>query len=129
MQLAFLEDEFSVLKLDSFPSDVLDKPFAFAARTDGECSLVCRSQDAPRAFVSCEPGWRAFRVTGVLDFYLIGILSAITQVLSQARIGVFVISTFDTDYVLVKSENEANAKEALAHAGYDILKPEGNRSL
>lgn len=49
--------------------------------------------------------------------------------LSQARIGVFVISTFDTDYVLVKSENEANAKEALAHAGYDILKPEGNRSL
>lgn len=129
MQLAFLEDEFSVLKLDSFPYDVLDKPFAFAARTDGERSLVCRSQDAPRTFISCEPGWRAFRVTGTLDFSLIGILSAITQVLAQARIGVFVVSTFDTDYVLVKSENEASAMEALAHAGYDILKPAGNRSL
>ncbi|MBQ1552188.1 MAG: ACT domain-containing protein, partial [Clostridia bacterium] len=67
-----------------------------------------------------EDGWRAFRVAGVLDFSLTGVLSGITGVLAGAGVGVFAVSTYDTDYILVKRVDAGKAADALARAGYEI---------
>ena len=120
MQLQFLEEAFSVLKVSDLTAAMLDMPYVFAARTADECSLVCRTQDKPDRFLSCEDGWRAFRVAGKLDFSLIGILAGITQALAQARVGVFVVSTYDTDYVLLKEGQRVDAINALEDAGYTV---------
>lgn len=64
----------------------------------------------------------AFRIVGQLDFSLIGILARITKVLANNEIGVFAISTYDTDYVLTKAENYTNAIKVLQNAGYQMMK-------
>ena len=81
-------------------------------------SLLCTqiSEDT----VEREDGWRAFRICGVLDFSLIGILAGITHILADRKIGLFAISTYNTDYVLTKEENYKNAVPALKEAGYTI---------
>ena len=95
-------------------------PFCFAARTDGELSLVCPTEFVPSQTVAREDGWRAFRVSGSMAFSLVGILARITGTLAQRDIPVFAISTFDTDYVLVKADRFSAAMDALAAAGYDL---------
>lgn len=92
--------------------------------TDEEVSLVCETASVPAVMRDREDGWKAFRITGVLDFSLIGILAGITAVLAEARVGVFVISTYNTDYILVKQNNFSAAAEALSAAGYTLLPPE-----
>lgn len=68
-----------------------------------------------------DDGWKAFRIQGILDFSFIGILSAISDILAENKIGIFAISTFNTDYILTKAENYQKAIELLADAGYIIL--------
>ncbi|KAJ3414381.1 hypothetical protein HDV05_006655 [Chytridiales sp. JEL 0842] len=68
--------------------------------------------------VSSETGFAAFKVDGTLDFALVGILAGITDILAKVRVSCFVVSTFDTDYVLVKSEKMPTAEGALKEAGY-----------
>ena len=80
---------------------------------------MCRTCDAPEN-ARREDGWRGFRVAGTLDFSLIGILAKITAVLAEKKIGVFVVSTFDTDYIFVKKERFDEAREALVEAGYSF---------
>ncbi|MBO6115435.1 MAG: ACT domain-containing protein, partial [Lachnospiraceae bacterium] len=65
-------------------------------------------------------GWRGFRIQGVLDFSLIGILSGISTILADNKIGIFAVSTYNTDYILVKEENFIKALEVLAKEGYEI---------
>lgn len=98
-------------------------PFTFAARTDGEFSLTCPTEAVPAETVRREDGWRAFRVTGTLDFSLVGILAKIASILADEGISIFALSTYDTDYVLVKRENFDRAMKALSRNGYRI---EGN---
>ena len=100
----------------------LSKEFYFIGRTDQELSLVCPTEDVPEATTDREDGWRGFRIQGVLDFSLVGILAPIADLLAQARIGIFAVSTFNTDYVLLKEENLARALEVLAGAGYIIVR-------
>ncbi len=69
-----------------------------------------------------EDGWRALRVKGVLDFSLTGILAKISGILANAKIGIFAVSTYNTDYILMKKENFEKALNVLSDAGYDILK-------
>jgi hypothetical protein len=71
--------------------------------------------------VAREDGWRAMRVVGTLDFSLTGILSGIATALADAKIGIFAVSTYDTDYILVKQENLDRAVEALKEAGYGFI--------
>ena len=66
-------------------------------------------------------GWRTFRIEGVLDFSLIGILSEISKVLAENKIGIFVVSTYNTDYILVKKENLQKAQQALKTTGYEVV--------
>ena len=120
MQLEVLTQAFTVCKPVTLKDVDLDKPFCFVARTDQELSLVCPTAFAPAHTEAREDGWRAFRVAGSMAFSLVGILARLTGTLAQRGIPVFTVSTFDTDYVLVKAEHFSDAMDALAAAGYEI---------
>ena len=117
MRLRILPDEFAVCKLPDFTGVKLDADFCFVANTDNERSLVCRAEDVPANAAVVEPGWRGFRVEGQLDFALVGILARLATVLAQAEISIFAVSTYDTDYILVRSVQLAAAEAALARDG------------
>jgi len=98
----------------------LSAGFYFLCRTDGELSLVCPTRDVPANALRREDGWRGFRVRGTLDFSLVGVLARISGALAEAGIGLFAVSTYDTDYILVKAESFARAADVLAAAGFGI---------
>ncbi len=122
MTLSFLSGRFAVCRLtkdEALPAWALGGPFVSVTRTLDELSIVCPAECIPDG-VRCEKGWRCLRVRGTLDFAEIGILSSILEPLANARISVFVISTYDTDYVLIKQENETQARAVLAAAGHAL---------
>ena len=118
MELKKLPDALTVCKLARPVDADLSKDLFFLSRTDEEISLVCRTEDAPENTLAREDGWRAFRIQGVLDFSLIGILSKISGILADNGIGIFAVSTYNTDYILVKKENFDRAMRVLSEAGY-----------
>ena len=103
-------------------SDInLDVDFCFIGKTDEELSLVCKTEDTPQNTVERDDGWRGFRIQGVLDFSLIGILSKLSGILAENKIGIFAVSTYNTDYILVKEENYEKALSILASEGYTVI--------
>lgn len=120
MKLKKLPYTLTVCKLDSAESINLNEDFYFIGKTDEELSLVCRTESTPANTTAREDGWRGFRIEGTLDFSLIGILSPIAAILAENKIGIFAVSTYNTDYVLVKEENFDKAMTALGAAGYEI---------
>lgn len=120
MQLKVLPNRFSVCKVNDAACAYLNAPFCFFAKTDEELSLVCPTDYAPPQTLAREDGWRAFRIEGVLDFSLIGILAKISGILARQKIGIFAVSTYNTDYVLLKEENLQKALQALKTGGYSI---------
>lgn len=121
MNLKKMDFELSVCKLASEKAIDLMREFYFIGKAEGELSLVCPTKDVPEDTTAHEDGWKGFRIEGVLDFSLIGILSGISGILAANNIGIFAVSTFNTDYILVKKENYSRALEALASAGYGIV--------
>ena len=93
--------------------------FYSITRTQDELSLVCEPAQVP-AGSSPEPGWRALGVKGPLQFSEVGILAALAQPLALAGISIFVISTYDTDYVLVKAEHLRQAVDVLRESGHRV---------
>ena len=120
MKLEVLAPVFSVCRVDRLPAGALESEFCFVGRTDRELSLVCPQDAAPADALAREDGWRAFRVAGVLDFSLTGVLAGLSAALADAGVGIFAVSTYDTDYILVKAENLPRALAALRAAGYEI---------
>lgn len=118
LSLKIIEPEFAVCRLNenSVPDPVYD--FMFFSKTDEEISLVCPVENIPSSIETCQKGWRAMRVTGTLDFSLIGIIAKISEILAVNNIGIFVISTYNTDYILVKKEQFDSAVNALRENGY-----------
>lgn len=121
MELKILEYDFSVCKVKELNPSYLEDEFCFIGKTDEELSLVCLTEKAPEDAYEREDGWRAFRIQGILDFSLIGILSKISGILAENRIGIFAVSTYNTDYILLKSENLERAVAVLKEAGYDTV--------
>lgn len=121
MKLKALPRTLTVCKLADAAAIDLNQDFYFLARTDEELSLVCRTEATPANTTDRDDGWRGFRIEGVLDFSLIGILSKLSAVLAEHKIGIFAVSTFNTDYILVKEENFDRALRALAEKGYTIV--------
>ncbi|MDY6367362.1 MAG: ACT domain-containing protein [Clostridia bacterium] len=119
MQIKKIDGAFSVMKLEN--EYVPKEGFYFTAKTDEEFSLVCKTEFAPLNYVERSDGWKAFKVVGTLDFSLVGILSKITAALAEKNIPVFAVSTYNTDYILVKSEFYDSAQNALNSNGYEIL--------
>ena len=120
MKLKKLPYTLTVCKLETVEQIDLNAGFYFIGRTDEEISLVCRTECTPARTLEREDGWRGFRIEGTLDFSLIGILSQIAAILAENKIGIFAVSTYNTDYVLVKEENFDKAMTALGAAGYEI---------
>ena len=120
MEIKKINCDFSICKVKDYSLVDFGGEFVFAGKTDEENSLVCLTGAVPANATEREDGWRAFRIQGVLDFSLIGILSAISGILAENKIGIFAISTFNTDYILVKAENFQKAADALARAGYTL---------
>jgi uncharacterized protein len=120
--LRLLPHRFAVCRLAAdaaVPAWATGGLFTSITRTPDELSVVCAEGLAPEG-TRCEGGWRIFQVAGPLDFSLTGVLAAIATPLAQAGVSIFAISTFDTDYVMVKEENLAKAVEALRAAGHGV---------
>ena len=115
-----LDPVFSVCKVEDYAGVNLDQPFCFTGRTDEEKSLVCPIDQVPENTISREDGWRGFRICGELDFSLIGVLAGISKILANNQIGIFAISTFNTDYILMKEESFEKALLMLRDSGYRI---------
>ena len=120
MNLQVFEQELSVCKLPDARGIDLSNGLTFVGVTDEEISLVCPTPLVPQNAIAREDGWRAFRVQGVLDFSLTGILARISSVLANAQVGIFAVSTYDTDYILVKAPDFMRALDALRVAGFGI---------
>lgn len=120
--LEVMDWELSLCRLDHIPdASVIQHSPCFLGLTDEEISLVCETRAAPRDAVERDDGWRAFRVSGTLDLSLVGVLRGIADVLADIGIPVFVVSTYDTDYVLVKEGFLDRALDALSAAGYAVV--------
>ncbi len=120
LQLRFFKGEFSVCRLRDLSKLDLSQNICFFAKTPDELSLVCSSDCVPANAAKTEGGWSMFRVEGQLDFGLIGILAEITALLAENNISVFAVSTFDTDYFLVKTASLPAARELFLAKGYGI---------
>ncbi len=121
MELKRIDYKLTVCKVAEVSNINMDTEFYFIGKTDEELSLVCKTEDTPRNTVERDDGWKAFRIQGVLDFSLIGILSKLTGILAEHKIGVFAVSTYNTDYILVKEETYERALTVLASEGYTVV--------
>ena len=126
MEIKRMDYNFSVCKVADYSLVKLDSEYSFIGKTDEEKSLVCITEDVPSNVTEREDGWMAFRIQGVLDFSMIGILSEISGILAENKIGISVISTYNTDYVLTKKENYQRVLDVLNRAGYKIAGDELN---
>ncbi len=118
MNIKKIDYDFSVCKVSDYSKVKLESEYCFIGKTDEERSLVCLTQDVPDNTTERDDGWKAFRIEGVLDFSLIGILSKISTILADNQIGIFAVSTYNTDYILTKKENYDKALRVLKEAGY-----------
>lgn len=124
LTMSLLPERFGVCRLNKdelIPPWAKNSDFYSITKTMDELSIVC-PQTAIPGDVKCEKDWRALKVEGPLDFSLIGILSSISTILARQGISIFAISTYDTDYILVKEKDLVNAIKALADEGYEIIK-------
>lgn len=122
LALDVLPGRFAICRLES-NADVPDwatGDLVSITRTPDELSVVCPQECVPEDIRS-EPDWRSLRVAGPLDFSMVGVIASLTETLARANISVFVISTFDTDYVLVKESDLKTTVESLGEAGHAIL--------
>ncbi len=123
LTLSLLPDNYSICRLGpaaDIPPWALAGDFFSITRTEAELSLVCSQEVVPDG-VKCEKGWRCIMVVGPLDFSLTGILASLTASLTEVGISVFALSTFDTDYLLVKADNLKRAVLKLQEAGHDVV--------
>ena len=120
MVIRRIMEDFSVCKVREADGIDASQAYCFIGKTPEECSLVCATATVPENALAREDGWTGFVIEGVLDFSLIGILAGISRALADAGIGIFVVSTFNTDYIFVKSENAGRATDALKGAGYVV---------
>ncbi len=122
LTLDLLSDELAVCRL---PVDAAVPNWAWTGEltsitsTDDELSVVCAAEPVPDD-VQHTTGWRAFKVRGPLDFGLVGVLAGLSSTLADAGVSIFAISTYDTDYVLVRDEKLDTAGAALRAAGYVV---------
>ena len=118
--LTVLSETFMIHKLSpdaSTPEEILKSNYYSISKTENELSLVCSEKIEVQSLESTK-GWKCLKVKGPLDFNLTGILTGISDILTQGNISIFAISTFDTDYILVRSQDLSSARKKLRNAGY-----------
>ena len=121
MEIKKIDHNFSVCQVEDYSLVILNSEFSFIGKTDEEKSLVCITDEVPANVIQQDDGWKAFRIQGVLNFSLIGILAKIAAALADNGISIFAVSTYNTDYVLMKKENYQKALDVLKALGYMII--------
>jgi uncharacterized protein len=120
-------EPFSVIKLDTgvgIPTPPVESTFWALTRTADELSLVCTTESTPvTGVINRQDDWVAFRVAGTMEFTLTGIVASISQPIAKAGLGIFVVSTFDTDYILIASDQVAEAVQVWRLAGIPVIEP------
>ncbi|KRL01143.1 ACT domain-containing protein [Liquorilactobacillus capillatus] len=120
MKIALLPDDFSVFQVTSIKDIKLVKPM-FIGLTNDEISIVAPTDRVPHTTINCEDGWKAFQIQGVLDFSLVGILAKISSLLAEHSISIFAVSTYNTDYILVKETDATAAVAVLKEQNYEVI--------
>jgi hypothetical protein len=118
--LAVLPELFAVCRLDAaaaIPAWAAAGRFFSITRTDQELSIVCLQSSVPDG-IRCERDWRCLQVAGPLPFTMVGVLHSLVEPLARAGISLFALSTFDTDYLLVKAADLARTIDALRQHGH-----------
>ncbi|MCM3584874.1 ACT domain-containing protein [Mesobacillus maritimus] len=126
MKLKILDSTYSVVKLpptETIPLWALNADVFSITRTDEELSIVCPSECLAinEALKDVEKDWKCIRVEGVLDFSLTGILASLANPLAENKISIFAISTFNTDYLLIKAHSIEKAKVVLENEGHIFI--------
>lgn len=121
MELKKLHKDLSVCKVEDYSLVDLDAEYCFIGKTDEEKSLVCITSHVPVNAIQREDGWKGLRIQGVFDFSLVGILAKLSAILADSAIPIFAISTYNTDYILIKDEYYQKALDALARSGVRIV--------
>ncbi len=122
LTLSALPESYAVCRLGAesgVPAWAEGGGFVSITRTDEELSIVCAAAEVPGG-VRCEGGWRCLKVSGPLDFEMVGVLASLVGPLAAAGISVFAVSTFDTDYLFVREGDLAAATAALKWAGHGV---------
>ncbi len=122
LELTVLRGVFAVSRLvprEGIPSWALNGEFCSVSRTDDEVSIICPDRNVPEGIRS-ERGWRCLKLAGPLEFSLVGVLAAVLDPLAQAGIAIMAVSTFDTDYVLVKEDQLELAVLVLEQQGFEV---------
>ena len=122
LNLELLPDRLAICRLNAEaeePAWAQQGNFTTITRTAQELSVVCPEANVPRG-IRCEPGRRAFRIAGTVDFAAIGMIASLANPLAQAEISIFVVSTYDTDYLMVNESALERAIEALQAAGHEV---------
>lgn len=122
LKMAVIPGELNIHRFDptdKVPIDTLTGGFFSICRTDEELSVVC-ADTIPLASAQCEKGWSGIKVLGPLEFGMTGILANLAGLLAQAGISIFAVSTYDTDYILVKTGHLVRAVAALKEGGYSF---------
>jgi hypothetical protein len=122
MNLSILPDLLAICRLapeEDVPEWAMLGEFVSITHTSDELSIVCAQEDVPPD-VKADRDWQALKVEGPLDLALTGVLASLADPLAEAQINLFVVSTFDTDYLLVKRYNLARACEVLRQAGFVV---------
>ena len=121
MKLRIIDKEFAICKVKDFSQINLEDEFLFIGKTDDEHSIVCEMQSIPNNCTDIDEGWIAFKIEGQIDFSLIGILYSVSKILAESKIGIFAVSTYNTDYIFLKKENYQKGLEVLEAAGYQVI--------
>ena len=123
LTMKLLKEKYGVCRLDKaelIPQWVTVSDFFSVTKTSDELSIVCNENNIPSG-IKCEKNWRVLKIEGPLDFSLIGIIASISSILEQKSISIFAVSTYDTDYILVKDKNIDNAIAALINENYEVI--------
>jgi hypothetical protein len=120
MKLQKIKGDFTICKVESIEQIDFSRELLFIAKTPDEISVVCESAYAPQKTVEIESGWKALKIQGILDFGLVGIMAKISNILANVGISIFVVSTYNTDYILIKSQNLEKALQSLVREGYAV---------
>lgn len=123
MKITLLSGTYSIYKFPidtTLPAWVYTSPFYSITKTNDELSVVTKQQTSDPGNALSNNNWRILKVDGPLDFSLVGIIARISAILNDAGIPIFAISTFDTDYFLVKEDDVERAVEALRCGGIEV---------
>ena len=121
MKLEKIECDFSICQISNVEQADLSQKYVFVSKTTDEISLVCETCYVTADIVSCEHGWKALKISGVLDFTMTGVIAKISDLLAKSDICIFVISTYNTDYIFMKADNYDNGIRALEQSGYIVV--------